>query len=35
VGWETSLKPMVALLLLSLAFFGLNVIQMRKMQFKG
>ena len=35
VGWETSLRPMIALLLLSLAFFVLNVIQMRKMQFKG
>jgi ABC-2 type transport system permease protein len=35
VGWETSFIPMVALLLLALAFFALNVIQMRKMQFKG
>ena len=35
VGWETSWKPMVALVLLSFAFLALNVIQMRKMQFKG
>jgi len=35
VGWETSFTPMVALLFLALAFFALNVIQMRKMQFKG
>ena len=35
VGWETSLQPMIALLLLAVAFFALNVIQMRKMQFKG
>jgi ABC-2 type transport system permease protein len=35
VGWETSLQPMIALLLLALAFFTLNVLQMRKMQFKG
>ncbi len=35
VGWDTSLQPMIALLLLAVAFFALNVIQMRKMQFKG
>lgn len=35
VGWETSLSPMIALLLLAFSFFLLNVIQMRKMQFKG
>ena len=35
VGWDTSLRPMIALLLLAVAFFALNVIQMRKMQFKG
>jgi drug efflux transport system permease protein len=35
VGWDTSLQPMIALLLLAVAFFSLNVIQMRKMQFKG
>ena len=35
VGWETSWAPMVALALLALAFFALNVLQMRKMQFKG
>jgi ABC-2 type transport system permease protein len=35
VGWETSFKPMIALLLLALAYLVLNVIQLRKMQFKG
>jgi ABC-2 type transport system permease protein len=35
VGWETSLRPMLALLGLALFFYMLNVIQMRKMQFKG
>jgi len=35
VGWATSFQPMVALLILSLFFFILNVMQMRKMQFKG
>lgn len=35
VGWATSSRPMVALLILSLFFFMVNVIQMRKMQFKG
>lgn len=35
VGWETSWGPVVALLLLALSFLFLNVIQMRKMQFKG
>jgi len=35
VGWETSLQPMIGLLLLAFAFFALNVMQMRKMQFKG
>jgi ABC-2 type transport system permease protein len=35
VGWATSLLPMVALLMLACSFFALNVIQMRKMQFKG
>ena len=35
VGWSTSLVPMVMLALLAFAFFALNVIQMRKMQFKG
>src|SRR5262249_51806707 len=34
-GWGTSLRPMVLLLVLAFAFFFLNVIQMRKMQFKG
>ena len=35
VGWGTSFLPMVMLLILASAFFALNVIQMRKMQFKG
>jgi ABC-2 type transport system permease protein len=35
VGWATSLVPTLALLALSLFFFTVNVIQMRKMQFKG
>jgi len=34
-GWGTSLRPVVALLILAFCFFMLNVIQMRKMQFKG
>ena len=34
-GWGTSLMPALALLMLALSFFALNVIQMRKMQFKG
>jgi ABC-2 type transport system permease protein len=34
-GWETSFLPMVMLLVLAFAFFGFNVLQMRKMQFKG
>jgi ABC-2 type transport system permease protein len=35
VGWGTSLFPMVMLLVLAFCFFAINVIQMRKMQFKG
>jgi drug efflux transport system permease protein len=35
VGWGTSFQPMIALLILAFSFFALNVIQMRKMQFKG
>jgi hypothetical protein len=35
VGWATSFIPMVMLLALAFSFFALNVIQMRKMQFKG
>jgi ABC-2 type transport system permease protein len=35
VGWGTSFVPMVMLLALAFAFFALNVIQMRKMQFKA
>jgi len=34
-GWDTSFRPMVMLLVLAFSFFMLNVIQMRKMQFKG
>jgi ABC-2 type transport system permease protein len=34
-GWATSLSSVVALLILAFAFFAINVIQMRKMQFKG
>jgi ABC-2 type transport system permease protein len=34
VGWTTSFFPMVMLFVLASAFFGLNVIYMRKMQFK-
>ena len=35
VGWKTSFNPMVALMLLAFTFFALNVVQMRKMQFKA
>jgi ABC-2 type transport system permease protein len=35
VGWSTSFMPVVALFLLAFGYFFLNVIQMRKMQFKG
>jgi ABC-2 type transport system permease protein len=35
VGWKTSIGPMAMLLLLALGFFLANVLQMRKMQFKG
>ena len=34
VGWSTSFRPLVVALL-AFAFFTLNVIQMRKMQFKA
>jgi ABC-2 type transport system permease protein len=34
-GWGTSLRPVIALLILAFSFFALNVIQMRKMQFKA
>jgi ABC-2 type transport system permease protein len=34
-GWDTSFRPLVGLLLLSLLLFAVNVFQMRKMQFKG
>jgi ABC-2 type transport system permease protein len=35
VGWGTSLPPLLMLGVLALAFFFVNVIQMRKMQFKA
>jgi ABC-2 type transport system permease protein len=35
IGWEASFRPVLALLILAFSFFALNVIQMRKMQFKG
>ena len=34
-GWGTSFSSVVALLILAFAFLAINVIQMRKMQFKG
>ncbi|HET7872619.1 MAG TPA: ABC transporter permease [Terriglobales bacterium] len=34
-GWGTSFYPMVMLVVLAFAFFAVNVLQMRKMQFKG
>jgi ABC-2 type transport system permease protein len=34
-GWGTSFRPLVLLVVLAFAFFALNVIQMRTMQFKG
>jgi len=34
-GWGTSFWPLVLLLLLALAYFALNLLQMRKMQFQG
>jgi ABC-2 type transport system permease protein len=35
VGWAASFRPLMALVILALFFFAVNVIQMRKMQFKG
>lgn len=35
VGWKTSFIPIVMLFALAFAYFALNVVQMRKMQFKG
>ena len=35
LGWGTSYRPMLMLVALTLTFFALNVLQMRKMQFKG
>lgn len=34
-GWGTSFRPMILLVILSFAFFVLNAIQMRKMQFNA
>jgi ABC-2 type transport system permease protein len=34
-GWGTSFAPMIMLLILTFAFFMLNVFQMRTMQFKA
>jgi ABC-2 type transport system permease protein len=35
VGWDASFQPLIALSILAFSFFALNVVQMRKMQFKG
>ena len=35
VGWGTSLVPVLALVALAFAFYFINVLQMRKMQFKA
>jgi ABC-2 type transport system permease protein len=35
VGWQTSSRPMAALVALAVAFYAMNVLQMRRMQFKG
>jgi ABC-2 type transport system permease protein len=35
VGWGTSYRPLIALALLAFGFYALNVLQMRKMQFKA
>jgi ABC-2 type transport system permease protein len=35
VGWETSFQPLLALAMLAFTFFALNVVHMRKMQFKA
>jgi ABC-2 type transport system permease protein len=35
VGWGTSYRPLIALAILAFAFYFLNVLQMRKMQFKA
>lgn len=34
-GWDTSFFPMVMLIALTFSFFAINVLQMRKMQFKS
>jgi ABC-2 type transport system permease protein len=34
-GWDIVLRPITALLILALIFFALNMLQVRKMQFKG
>ena len=35
VGWGTSLLPVLALTVLAFSFYFINVLQMRKMQFKA
>jgi len=35
VGWATSLVPVLALVALAFSFYFINVLQMRKMQFKA
>jgi len=35
VGWTASFQPLVALTILAFVLFAVNVIQMRKMQFKA
>ncbi len=35
VGWETSFPPVLALAALTFSFYFINVLQMRKMQFKA
>jgi ABC-type multidrug transport system, permease component len=35
VGWETSFTPVLALAALTFSFYFINVLQMRKMQFKA
>ncbi len=35
VGWNTSIRPVVDLAILAFTFFAVNVIHMRKMQFKA
>lgn len=35
LGWGTSYRPLMMLVALTIGFFAVNVVQMRKMQFKG